>query len=133
MPFPAKKLREAHRMLALRGAGELVTAFQPGDVRLRVEIADNQDAAQVIVRGEVDRSNLEQLQAALADVELDGQRAVGIDVSDLDFFDVAALRQLAAFVTRTRQSGREVTTRGARPMLQAAARALTVEGELGLT
>lgn len=101
--------------------------------RLRVEIADNQDAAQIIVRGEVDRSNLEQLQAALADVELDGQRAVEIDVFDLDFFDVAALRQLAAFVTRTRQSGREVTTRGARPMLQAAARALTVEGELGLT
>jgi anti-anti-sigma regulatory factor len=95
-------------------------------------VADNQGAVQVIVRGEADRSNLDQLEAALAGVEVDGQRSVQIDVSDLDFFDAAALRRLAAFVRRMRQSGRDVTTRGAPPMLHAAARALAVEDELGL-
>jgi anti-anti-sigma factor len=98
-----------------------------------VETARDEHAARIILHGEIELRTVEALEAAFTSIELDGQRTVQIEVSDLDFVDAAALRRLAALAMRLRQGGYDVTTRGARPVLQRMARVLELSDELGLS
>lgn len=111
----------------------MTSLADPGDTRLRVETTNDENDAWIIIHGEADMANLEHLEAALASIELDGARTVHIHLADLDFFDVAALRQLIAFARQLRRSGREVTTCGAPPMLRKVTRILNFEDDLGLS
>ncbi len=104
-----------------------------GATRLNVEIVRSENAAWIIIQGEADIANLEQLEADLTSIELNGQKAVHIDVSDLDFLDVAALHQLTVFATQVTQSGLAVTTRGAQPLVHEVVQILGVRDTLGLT
>jgi anti-anti-sigma factor len=109
-----------------------MTFSDSDDKRLRVETMNNEDGARIIIHGEVDIANVEHFEAALASIQLDGTRSVHIDASNLDFFDVAALRQLADFVRRVKQTGRDISLKGAQPLLHEVARALKVHDEFGL-
>jgi anti-anti-sigma regulatory factor len=86
--------------------------------RLRVETVDDENAAWVVIHGEADIANVDGLEAALGSVDLDGAKTVTLQVSDLAFVDIAALRQLTDFARRMKQDGRTVLTSGARPALQ---------------
>lgn len=72
-------------------------------------------------------------QGALDAIELDGARRLCLDMGDLAFLDVAALRELTSFTQRVRQSGRHVEAHGARPSLHRTAGVLGVDDLLGLT
>lgn len=114
--------------------GTLMTSpADPCGGRLVVETASSEIAARITLRGEADAANLEQLQAALSSIELDGQKVVHIDMSDLVFIDVPALRQLTLFAMQMRQDGHDVTTRGGHPLVHDVARILNVRDELGLS
>lgn len=99
---------------------------------LRVETITNGETTRILIHGEVDIANVNHLYAALSAIELDGTTSVQIDASELAFFDVAALRCFVAFAQRVRQSGRDLTTCGAAPMLHKVARMLGLQDELGL-
>jgi anti-anti-sigma factor len=110
----------------------LTSVADPGDARLRVEAVHDENAAWITIHGEADIANVDQLEAALDSIPLDGAKTVKLQVSDLTFVDVAALRQLTTFTRRMKQSGRTVMTCGARPTLQRMALELDVQDELGL-
>jgi anti-anti-sigma factor len=99
---------------------------------LHVKTAHSETGAWIVIQGEADAANLDELEAALASIELDGQKAVNLDLSELSFIDVAALRQLTSFAMRMRQSGHDVTTSGAQPLILEVASALKVQDTLGL-
>lgn len=108
-------------------------AFSGSDeTRLRVETINNEEAARIIIHGEADIANVEHLKVALAGIQLDGAKSVHIDVSELEFFDVAALRQLAAFARRVKQTGSDIALQGAQPLLYEVASTLRIHDELGL-
>ena len=99
---------------------------------LRVETITDKEAIRILVQGEVDVASVNRLDAALKAIQLDGTRSVLLDVSDLAFFDVAALRCLLAFAQSVKQSGRDITTCGATLMLHDVARTLELQDDLGL-
>lgn len=99
---------------------------------LRVETLRDGQAVRVIIRGEVDIANVERLEAALAGIELGGPRSVHMHVADLDFCDLAGLRQITAFARRATEAGHEIRTCGAKPILHRVACLMSVEHELGL-
>ena len=103
------------------------------DARLRVEMIDTGSAAWIILDGEADIANLEHLDSLLDGIELNGMKTVHLDVSGLGFFDVAALRRFTTFARRLRQSGRDLTTRGATPLFHRVAALLRVHDDLGLS
>jgi len=103
------------------------------DQFFRVETVHDGAVTQILLCGEVDTANLPQLEDGLADIALGGNREVRFDVSDLNFMDVAALRQLTLFARHLRESGYDVRTRGAQPLLEHLVRLTGVEGDLGLT
>lgn len=111
----------------------MTSSSNSGNARLRVEAVDDESTARIIIRGETDAANADHLRAALDSIVLDGAKAVQLDVSDLAFADVAALRLLTAFAHHMRQDGRAVKTCGAQPTLHRMALALDVHGELGLS
>ena len=108
------------------------SAANRGGSRLSVEAVHDENAASIIVQGEADIANVDHLEAALGSIELNGAKTVKLQVSELTFVDVAALRQLTAFARRMKQDGRTVLTSGAGLTLQRMALELDVQGELGL-
>lgn len=102
------------------------------DTRLRVETITDGETTRVVIHGEADVADVNHLDAALTRIQLDGTRSVQIDAYNLDFFDVAVLRRLILFTQRVKQTGRDITTRGATPMLHVVARMLGLQDDLGL-
>jgi anti-anti-sigma factor len=100
--------------------------------RLRVETTNDDDATSVVLHGEVDITNIDQLDAALTQIQLDGTETVRLDASDLRFFDTAALHRLALFADEVRRSGRDFHACGATPLLRKVTRVLALDGDLGL-
>lgn len=99
---------------------------------LRVETVSDGDTTRVVIRGEADIADAQNLAATLTGIQLDGTRSVRVDASDLAFLDVATLRCLTVFARMVRQTGRDITTCGATPMLQEMARLLELQDDLGL-
>jgi anti-anti-sigma factor len=99
---------------------------------LHVESIHADHTVAIVLRGEADIATVDHLEDLLGRIPLNGARSVRIDASGLDFFDVAALRRLTGFADRARQAGREVTTDGARPIVQRMARLLELDEVLGL-
>lgn len=102
------------------------------DTRLRIETSKTAEVMCITIHGEADFSALESLDAALGRIQLDGTQTLQLNVSSLEFIDVAALRLLTAFAQRARRSGLEVTTCGGRPVLHKVARLFGVQDDLGL-
>lgn len=98
-----------------------------------METVRQDSAVRIVLRGEVDVANADRLRGALDAIELDGARRLCLDMGDLAFLDVAALRELTSFTQRVRQSGRHVEAHGARPSLHRTAGVLGVDDLLGLT
>jgi anti-anti-sigma regulatory factor len=90
-----------------------MTSTHLSRTRLRVETTNDDDATWIVLHGEADIANIDQLDAALTQVQLDGREAVRMDASDLRFFDVAALDRLALFAHEVRRSGRDFSACGA--------------------
>ena len=111
----------------------MISATNAGDGTLTIETVSSELAAWITVHGEADIANVDQLKAALASVELAGRESVHIHVYDLQFADVASVRELAIFAIRAKQSGVTITICGAQPRLHRLARLMQVDGELGLT
>jgi anti-anti-sigma factor len=111
----------------------MTASSDSGDARLRVESINDEEAAWIIIHGEVDIANVEHLEAALASIQLDGAKSVHIDASNLDFVDVAALRQLADFAGQVKRTGRDISLERAQPLLHEVARALRFQDDLGLS
>ena len=100
--------------------------------RLRVETITDKETTRILILGEADIASVNHLDAALAAIPLDDTRSVLLDVSELDFFDVAVLRSLIVFAQRVKRTGRDITTCGTTPMLHDVARTLELQDELGL-
>jgi anti-anti-sigma factor len=102
------------------------------DTHLRVETAVDSETAWIVIRGEADFANVDQLGATLTGLQLDGTKSVRIDASELAFFDVATMRCLTTFARTMKETGRDVAVCGATPMLQDVAHVLGLRDELGL-
>jgi anti-anti-sigma regulatory factor len=63
------------------------------DARLRVETIADSETTWIVIQGEADMSNVNQLDATLSGIQLDGSRFVRIEASGLAFFDVATLNR----------------------------------------
>ncbi|HEX6248304.1 MAG TPA: STAS domain-containing protein [Nocardioidaceae bacterium] len=109
------------------------TTESPDSRLLRVETAREADASWVRLHGEADIATLPHLAAALDGIELDGARCWYLDVTGLEFADVATLRQLATFARQVRRSGHEIRTCGANATLRKVASLLRVQDDLGLS
>ncbi|MGZ6832149.1 MAG: STAS domain-containing protein [Mycobacteriaceae bacterium] len=109
-----------------------MTSFDAGRVRVRVEPITGHAAASIIIVGEADVGTLEQFRGAFAGIELNGAKTVQLDVADLTFCDIAAMRELTHFARQLSAAGRNVETRGARSTLHKMARLMNVDGDLGL-
>ena len=110
----------------------MTSSFRAAQAHVRVETITNGETLRILIHGEADIANVDHLDAALAGIELDGTKSVHLDASDLAFFDVAALRCLLVFAQSLSETGRDLTTCGATPMLHAVARMLELQDELGL-
>jgi anti-anti-sigma regulatory factor len=99
---------------------------------LKIKTTRDEEAVWVILQGEADIATLQHLEAALGGIGLDGAGRVHLQVAELDFADVATLRQLTAFARQARQAGRDVMTVGARPILRKLAQLMSVHHDLGL-
>lgn len=120
-------------MGASREPGTLVTSSAgPGELSLDIETRVKDSAVWIAIRGEADLSNLAQLDRALSSVVLNGHQAVRVDLSDLSFIDVAALRRLTVFARQLRERGCDVATSDATPLLRRVVRLLSGQDALGL-
>ncbi len=72
----------------------------------------------VQVGGEVDASNIGQLDAALAAVALNGADSVHLELRRLTFCDCAAAGLLLEFTRKADRAGKQTTIHGARPIIQ---------------
>ena len=89
-------------------------------------------ALRIVLRGEADLASVGVLQAALSEVRVDGMQRVELDISALEFIDVAALRHLTLYAIELRDAGREVRTCGAQPLLAHLIRLVGAHDALGL-
>ena len=105
----------------------------PDRPSIRVETIHQGHVVRISLAGEADIGSLATLQAALDGVEPDGARAVQLQIADLAFVDIAALRALATFAAQMKSTGRNVTTCEARPVVVKVARILDVDDHLGLS
>lgn len=101
-------------------------------VRVHVETRTGQGVLRVLIDGEVDFCTLAQLGRPLRDLMLDDGVLVQLDLTELRFADVAAVRQLGCFARQARRTGHRVTTRGAGKTLRKVATLLGVADDLGL-
>jgi len=106
---------------------------EPDEVALTVEVVHDERTAKVSIIGEADITNLERFRGALDSIELDGEKGVEIQVSELKFIDVASLRQLTAFARHAKETGHDVTTSGATAIVRRAIRTLNLEDDVGLS
>ena len=102
------------------------------DVRHGIETRCHDGVVTLVLRGEADIATVDRLEATLARIEADGTRTVHVDLTELEFADVAALRHLMLFAARARSKGHQVTSSGARPVLRRVAGLLGGEDALGL-
>ena len=110
-----------------------MTSFSgSAETRLRVETITDGETIRIAIQGEADIANVDHLDAALTGIPFDGIRSVQIDASGLDFFDVAVLRRLTVFAQSVKQTGRDITTCGAPPILHDLTRMLGLQDDLGL-
>ena len=130
-PFPVETAREADEALSALLEVPLMTS-RTGDERFAVEATDDGAALHVVLRGEADLSSVDDLRTALTSIVVDGTHRVELDVSDLDFIDVAVLRHLTLFALQLRDTGHDVRTRGARPVLVQLIKLFGVQEQLGL-
>lgn len=72
----------------------------------------------VVLTGEADLTNHESLRASLAEVDPTRVRTTHLELSGLEFCDLAAFRQLLAFAGRVRAADRRVFVYGANPTLR---------------
>ncbi len=110
----------------------MTSSAGPGELGLGIETAVNGSAVWISLRGEADISTLGRLEAALADVELNGARSVTLDVTELGFVDAATIRRLTVFARRAKETGYDVQTRGASPTFRTVASLLGLRDHLGL-
>lgn len=110
----------------------MTSRTDPDQGRLAVETHDEGNTTHIILRGEADDTNLADLETALAGIQPNGTHELQLEVSDLSFIDVAALRHLTLFARQMKETGREVKTRDAGPMLAQLIRLVGVEDDLGL-
>lgn len=111
----------------------MTISTHPGRSRLSVETINRTDAAWLVLQGEADIATLEELEAALTRVQLSGVKSVHLHLADLDFADVSTLCQLTDFARRARESGRDIRTCGARPIVRKLAHLLSFQDDLGLS
>lgn len=104
----------------------------PSNGQLTVAYADAGPTLRIELRGEADASSVDVLQDALAEVAVDRVERVDLDMSALRFLDIAALRHLTLFAMRLQESGHEVRTQGARPVLAHLIRLVGAQDKLGL-
>lgn len=64
----------------------------------------------VVLSGEADIATRAQLQETLAGLDLHDTESLHLHLSQLEFCDVASLRQLGDFALRARQTGHQVMT-----------------------
>lgn len=86
----------------------------------------------VVLRGEADISNHQQLRDELARVDLASARDVHVLLGQLGFCDLLAFRELLAFGRAVRQQGLDFSFEEAGPPVQRVARLLHLDGEPGL-
>jgi anti-anti-sigma regulatory factor len=94
----------------------------------------------LVLRGEVDVANHEQLHFGLArlgraDIKLAtltlaGIKTVNVDVSELDFCDVYACRRILMFAAEVRAGGLQFRISGARPIIKSMAAILDATDDL---
>lgn len=83
-----------------------------------LRVVPARSAATLTLHGELDLANHEQLRADLAAPGLAGIQCVHVDLSSLDFCDVAAFRELVAFAVKVHDDGGRVIGTGAKPTLR---------------
>ena len=110
----------------------MTSSAGPGGGRLDVGTAVKGSELWIFISGDADISTLGHIDAALGSIVLDGLKAACIDLSGLGFVDVAALRRLTTFAMHLRQSGLDVKTVGAPPLLRRVARLVPAQELLGL-
>lgn len=93
----------------------MTSSAGPGKPCLGIETTVKDSALWIALRGEADISNLDILDAALNGIALNGNPTVRVDLSDLSFMDLAALRRLTTFATQLRERGFEVVTQDTPP------------------
>jgi len=85
---------------------------------LLIAVTTSASTVWVQVRGEVDVSNHDQLQAALSAVDFDGAHSVRLDLQHLTFCDISGCRHLLLLEREARLSGHETSIHGARPIVR---------------
>lgn len=110
----------------------MTSTHSSGDVRLGVETLSQGSSVRIVIRGEADAGNLGRLEVALRTVTLDADAVVQIDLSELDFIDVPALRLLTTFAGQVRREGHPVETLGAPALVRRTVRILEAQDQLGL-
>lgn len=99
---------------------------------LHVRVAAGQRSTRVVVSGEIDFSDVPDLEEALGRVPVDATPLVHLDLSGLSFADSHAVRHLADFAARVRASGHDVRTSGGNRLVRLVVAVLGVDAELGL-
>ena len=85
---------------------------------LTVTATSAQGVAWIVVQGEVDLANREQLRSGLAAVDLGRPGVVYLDLRLLRFCDSAGCRILARFATQSRAAGYDVRFHRVRPIVR---------------
>lgn len=99
---------------------------------LHVRVAAGEGSTRVVVSGEIDFSDVPDLEDALGQVPVDAAPVVHLDLGGLTFADSHAVRRLADLAVRVRAGGRDVRTSGANRLVRRVATVLGVDAELGL-
>lgn len=86
----------------------------------------------VVLHGEADLGNREELATTLSALLLNGTRSVHLHLSDLTFADARAVEVLSRFAATARGRGLTVTTCDCTPIVRRVAALLGLEAELGL-
>ena len=86
----------------------------------------------LLLRGEADIATAAELDTALEAVHLGEHQSVHLHVGELEFVDVATLRQLTLFARRAREAGHTVMTCRAELTLRRVAELLGIQDELGV-
>lgn len=110
----------------------MTSSAGPGELGLDIETRTKDSAVWIAIRGEADISNLTELDSALSSVLLNGNQTVRMDLADLSFIDVVALRRLTTFAMQLRGRGCDVATLDAPPVLRRVIRLIPGQDQLGL-
>ena len=87
-------------------------------VFLTVTVTSEKGVVWIVVRGEVDLSNREQLRSRLADIDLRRAKQVYLDLRLLTFCDSAGCEILIRFKKRAESAGHDVRIHRAKPVVR---------------